>query len=171
MKLNLAAFGEAAREVAFEARPEEIELVPPAGFDVRFAETVRVDLRGHRVGEEFFVRGEAKSPGAFTCVRCLAEFVREVTCTVDLVIHRVSTPQTGGLDSDTYVEVPLGTSEYNLAPFVREGLILAVPDTPHCREECQGLCSRCGVNKNEETCTCSDTDPDSRWDALKQFVR
>jgi uncharacterized protein len=171
MKLNLAAFVEAARDCTLEAQPEELELVPPAGFEVRFQGAVKVDLKIHRVGEEFFVRGEAATPGTFTCVRCLAEFERDVRCPVSVVIHRISSPQTTGLDQDSYVEVPLGTSEYDLTLQVREGLILAVPDTPHCREECQGLCGRCGVNKNEETCTCSDTDPDSRWDALKQFVR
>jgi uncharacterized protein len=171
MKLNLAAFVEAARDVTVEARPEEIELVPPPGFDVRFLDSVKAQLKVHRVGEEFFVHGVAVTSGTFTCVRCLAEFVREVMCAMDVVIHRVSSPQTSGLDQDSYIEVPLGTSEYDLTPLVREGLILAVPDTPHCREECLGLCGRCGVNKNEETCTCGDTDPDSRWDALKQFVR
>jgi uncharacterized protein len=171
MKLNLAAFVEAARECPLEARPDEIDLVPPPGYDVLFSDTVRAQLTVHRVGEEFFAHGEAVTPGTFTCVRCLAEFVRDVSCPVDVVIHRVTSPQTGGFEQESYVEVPLGTSEYDLAPIVREGLILAVPDAPHCREECMGLCSRCGVNKNEETCTCSDSDTDSRWDALKQFVR
>ena len=171
MKLNLAAFVEAARDVTLEARPEEIDLVPPPGYDVRFADVVRAEVKVHRVGEEFFVRGEATTLGTFTCVRCQVEFVRPVACAMNVVIHRVTSPQTTGLDQDSYIEVPLGTSEFDLTPLVREGLILAVPETPHCREECLGLCSRCGVNKNEETCTCSDTDPDSRWDALKQFVR
>lgn len=171
MKLNLAAFVEAARDCTLEARPEEIDLVPPPGYDVRFLDAVKAELKVHRVGEEFFVHGEAGTPGRFTCVRCLTEFVRDVTCGLDVVIHRVTSPQTTGLDQDSYIEVPLGTSEYDLTTQVREGLILAVPDTPHCREECLGLCSRCGVNKNEETCTCSDSDTDSRWDALKQFVR
>lgn len=171
MKLNLAAFVEAAREVCVEARPDEIDLVPPAGFDVRFEGAVAARLKVHRVGEEFFVHGLATTPGTFTCVRCLVEFVRDVECPVDVVIHRVVSPQASGLDQDTYVEVPVGTSEYDLGPLVREGLLLAVPDTPHCRDECLGLCGKCGINKNEATCTCHDTDTDSRWDALKQFVR
>lgn len=171
MKLNLAAFVEAAREVTLEARPDEIELVPPQGYDVRFLDEVKAQVKVHRVGEEFFVHGKAGTMGNFTCVRCLAEFVKEVECPVDVVIHRVVSPQTTGLDQDTYVEVPLGTSEYDLTTQVREGLVLAIPETPHCREECLGLCGKCGANKNETTCNCQDTDPDSRWDALKQFVR
>lgn len=171
MKLNLAAFVEAARDVSLEARPDEIDLVPPSGYDVRFLGDVTATLRVHRVGEEFFVHGQTATPGTFTCVRCLAEFVRPVECLVDVVIHRVVSPQTAGEDQETYVEVPLGTSEYDLAPQIREMLLLAIPDAPHCREECLGLCGKCGANKNETTCSCRDTDPDSRWDALKQFVK
>ncbi len=170
MKLNLAAFVEAAREVSLEARPDEIELVPPAGYDVRFLGDVKVQLKVHRVGEEFFVHGTAATDGTFTCVRCLSEFVRAVESAVDVVIHRVTSLQTSELDQESYIEVPLGTSEYDLAPSVREGLLLALPDTPHCQEECLGLCGKCGANKNETTCSCRDTEPDSRWDALKQFV-
>jgi DUF177 domain-containing protein len=170
MKLNLAAFVEAARDVTLEARPDEIELVPPAGYDVQFLGDVKAQLRVHRVGEEFFVHGTAGTDGTFICVRCLAEFERTVECPVDLVIHRVTSPQTSGLDQESYIEIPLGTSEFDLAPYVREGILLAVPDAPHCREECLGLCSKCGANKNETTCTCRDTEPDSRWDALKKFV-
>ena len=171
MKLNLAAFVEAARDVSLEARPDEIDLEPPAGYDVRFLGDVQAHVRVHRVGEEFFVHGLAATPGTFTCVRCLVEFVRPVECAVDVVIHRVVAPQTSGLDQESYIEVPLGTSEYDLATQIREGLLLAVPEAPHCREECLGLCGKCGANKNETTCSCRDTDPDSRWDALQQLLK
>jgi uncharacterized protein len=29
-----------------------------------------------------------------------------------------------------------------------------VPFAPLCREDCQGLCAQCGVDKNVTTCTC-----------------
>ena len=41
---------------------------------------------------------------------------------------------------------------FDLAGLVREQLILALPISPHCRDNCAGLCAICGQNKNERDC-------------------
>ena len=48
----------------------------------------------------------------------------------------------------------------------REEWLLAVPAFSLCREDCKGLCPRCGADLNERPCDCADT-TDARWDALK----
>jgi uncharacterized protein len=49
---------------------------------------------------------------------------------------------------------------------IREELILAVPEYVLCREECRGLCPRCGKDLNEGPCACRP-EPDPRWAALE----
>jgi uncharacterized protein len=41
-----------------------------------------------------------------------------------------------------------------LAPMLREHIILAAPMQPICREDCAGLCARCGKDLNEGPCGC-----------------
>ncbi len=41
-----------------------------------------------------------------------------------------------------------------LAPMLREHIILAAPMQPLCREDCAGLCARCGKDLNEGLCQC-----------------
>ena len=41
-----------------------------------------------------------------------------------------------------------------LAPMLREHIILAAPMRPLCREECAGLCARCGKDLNDGPCQC-----------------
>ena len=41
-----------------------------------------------------------------------------------------------------------------LAPMLREHVILSAPMRPLCREECAGLCARCGKDLNEGPCQC-----------------
>src|SRR5262245_25927132 len=41
-----------------------------------------------------------------------------------------------------------------LAPMLREHIILAAPMQPLCREECAGLCVRCGKDLNDGPCQC-----------------
>ena len=41
-----------------------------------------------------------------------------------------------------------------LAPMLREHVILVAPMQPLCRPECAGLCARCGKDLNEGPCQC-----------------
>ena len=41
-----------------------------------------------------------------------------------------------------------------LAPMLREHIILVSPMQPLCRENCAGLCARCGKDLNEGPCQC-----------------
>lgn len=54
----------------------------------------------------------------------------------------------------------MGTEAYfsgmiDLDPMIEEHMNLAVPMRFLCREECKGLCPRCGTNLNKGACTCS----------------
>lgn len=54
----------------------------------------------------------------------------------------------------------MGTEAYfsgmiDLDPMIEEHMNLAVPMRFLCREECKGLCPRCGTNLNKGACACS----------------
>jgi len=46
-----------------------------------------------------------------------------------------------------------------LAPMLREHVILAAPMQPICSDDCLGLCARCGENLNEGPCQCAAEPP------------
>lgn len=48
-----------------------------------------------------------------------------------------------------------------LAPMLREHIILASPMQPLCRDNCAGLCPRCGKDLNEGPCECPAEAPPS----------
>ena len=48
--------------------------------------------------------------------------------------------------------------EVDLAPLLREAMILALPTRPLCSEDCQGLCPHCGGNRNQGACSCHATE-------------
>ncbi|MCO6453660.1 MAG: DUF177 domain-containing protein [Caldilineales bacterium] len=54
----------------------------------------------------------------------------------------------------------------DLTEVMRQSLLVALPIMPLCRDDCQGLCPTCGVNRNLQTCDCVDVDTDPRWAAL-----
>ncbi|AKQ65205.1 hypothetical protein A176_002117 [Myxococcus hansupus] len=57
----------------------------------------------------------------------------------------------------------------DLDPIVREQLLLALPMNAVCREDCKGLCSQCGANRNEATCACDTKPVDPRLAPLKNI--
>lgn len=59
--------------------------------------------------------------------------------------------------------------ELDLRPLLREQLLLALPMTHLCREDCKGLCAQCGKDRNEGACACVPSPRDERFAALKKL--
>ena len=60
-------------------------------------------------------------------------------------------------------------ADIDLDQFVREQVVLAKPAQVLCREDCQGLCPVCGVDRNTSACKCEAQQVDSRWEKLKDL--
>jgi uncharacterized protein len=59
----------------------------------------------------------------------------------------------------------------DLDEVVREQLLLALPSRHLCREDCQGLCQKCGANLNDGHCSCEQGEVDPRWAALANLKK
>ena len=57
----------------------------------------------------------------------------------------------------------------DVSVLVQEQLLLSVPVQPLCREDCQGICQRCGADLNREACRCAESEVDPRFAALKKL--
>ena len=66
------------------------------------------------------------------------------------------------LDVATYVD-----EQIDLEEALRAELLLALPIAPLCRDDCKGLCARCGKDLNEGPCACPPEPKDDRWAALR----
>jgi uncharacterized protein len=98
------------------------------------------------------------------CVRCLTEFKFPLRATFTELFAF-------SRDSMTESELLFPENGYiNLAPLVREYMILAKPISPICKVECKGLCPICGENLNESQCNHGDDSIDSRFDILKKLI-
>jgi uncharacterized protein len=50
-------------------------------------------------------------------------------------------------------------NQLELAPMLREHVILSAPMQPLCGNDCLGLCAQCGKNLNEGSCQCAPQPP------------
>ena len=58
-----------------------------------------------------------------------------------------------------------------LAPMLREHVILAAPMQPLCSDDCLGLCARCGKNLNQGPCQCAAEPPASTFRVVQSAKR
>ena len=56
--------------------------------------------------------------------------------------------------------------QIDLTELVREQILLNLPTQIFCTEDCQGLCPKCGANRNLIDCKCQNKEIDPRWEAL-----
>lgn len=72
-------------------------------------------------------------------------------------------------ESDEYV-FPEDTI-IDISAVLTEELLLWMPSKILCREDCRGLCPRCGKNLNEGDCTCAQSQGDPRLAVLKTLLK
>ena len=69
-------------------------------------------------------------------------------------------------DDDDEVRYLVG-DKLDLEPAFRDAVVLALPLSPLCREDCPGLCAQCGVRLADAGPSHVHEDVDPRWDALR----
>lgn len=120
---------------------------------IRPADTLKYDLEVQHIEGSALVRGELNLLVEYACVRCLKKFKRPL----ELHDWTVHLPLTG----DDAVEV--SNDLVNLTPYLREDILLALPQHPLCEAECRGLKWPASARDSGETKTVS------AWDELDKL--
>ncbi len=120
----------------------------------------RLSSAGHG---RFFFSGTFEGTAASTCRRCLTDVQLNVSDELQLLFAEAGLDEA---EEDDVVPIPPGARELDLRPAVREEWLLSVPAYALCKEDCQGLCPTCGLDRNTGTCNCVPS-PDARWAGLR----
>lgn len=169
MIIDLASVGKEPRPIAAAFEPHEIEIDENTPL-ARAAEFRGEIARGS--DERTRVSGHISAAVSATCARCLTPLEVPIDIDFEDIFADASTEpssdeleiQAGDLD-----ESLISGSELDLAEIVREQIVLASGETTLCQEDCRGLCSKCGENRNLIDCKCEDDEIDPRWAALKNL--
>ena len=99
------------------------------------------------------------------CDRCAAAFDRDIDFPIDVVlVEELSNEE----NEDEWV-FPLEGDSADLDDIVRTVFVLNLDSKLLCKEDCKGLCCRCGTNLNDGPCNCQK-ELDPRFAALKQLL-
>jgi uncharacterized protein len=167
MKIPVDDITESAREIRFSERTDGLnDLYKNSQFrDFSFPPLLEVDLVYYRSGQEIFFKGSFGGTLEGSCSRCLRSYFLPLNKEFDFVLS--PDPSKSGRKIEELSRKDLGlsyysTEEIDLAPLIKEQVMLALPTRPLCYENCRGLCGSCGVDLNQETCACSSSATDPR---------
>jgi uncharacterized protein len=158
-----------------EAAAEELGLAPS---DATLRGPVSISLDLMRADDMIAVTGVLEGTALRQCVRCLKEYDDALAFSVRAAFAHEGKESKGSVRQPKGVDVRKGRpapgkgeaeaepedegddryfyqgDHMDLAPMLREHIILASPMQPLCRDNCAGLCPRCGKDLNEGPCQC-----------------
>ena len=165
LKVDLGQLQSGAR-LRIDARvPASDPLWAGAGPDL--VEGLGVHLEARRVGGDVVVRGRIGGLVDMACRRCLAP-VRTAFDEPVTLLYKSNLTGEGPGDEEAY-PLPERARQIDLGPAIREHALLAVPEFVLCREDCAGLCARCGAELSRGACGCEVEETDERWATLKRL--
>jgi uncharacterized protein len=143
--------------------------------DAALNEPVHTDFVLTHQERDLQVDGLVKTGIRYQCSRCLKDYSRPETVKFDLsYVPQPKKVKEGDEIELKYEEMEVGFYDgirLDVNLMVLEQIELALPMKFICREECKGLCYRCGTDLNEADCRCSGSEPDIRLGALLEFKK
>jgi uncharacterized protein len=142
-------------------RTESLVVPAPADLGVEMVSVpkdadIELDLRLEAVMEGVLVSGTVWVPIAGECSRCLEPISESFDVEFQELFVYPDTRSGGHAEDD---ERRLEGDFIDLEPVLRDTVVLDLPLSPLCRDDCPGLCAECGVRL-------ADAGPDHRHDAV-----
>jgi uncharacterized protein len=133
----------------------------PVGGDVD------LDLRFQAVSEGVLVTGSAVAPLTGECARCLDPLTSSIEVSFQELYRYLPDPDEDGADGENR---NLDGDFLDLEPAFRDAVVLALPLSPLCRDDCPGLCVECGAKLAEAGPDHGHGDKvDPRWGILAKL--
>lgn len=109
------------------------------------------------------LNGKVSGVLELTCSRCLKKFAHAINININ---ERFTDKKIVDCDEDIFF---INDGYIDITQIIENNIILALPIKRLCKENCKGLCPKCGTNLNDSTCNCKENDIDPRWEKLKDM--
>jgi len=169
MIIDLITLGNSPYEFDFRLAPDEIDL---DGDDAKLKSPAIVKGKLTRHIAHTDVEGTIGAELEIECARCLQKIDREFEIPIQAAFvapENYTQAKEAELQAEDLDVSVLEGNEIDLTELVREQILLNLPEQVFCREDCKGLCEKCGANRNLINCNCLEQEIDPRWEALKNL--
>ena len=161
MKIKISGLKNGTHTYEFVSKSGTLELDEPLSGN--FITHVVLNKNDNQIILDVSTRAEAD----FICDRCSNEFKRDVESSYKMIYLLESVEHNEDELNITYLAPE--TDKIDIANDVRDYIILSVPMKKLCKEDCKGLCIKCGKDLNTGPCDCKDDEIDDRWKSLSDL--
>lgn len=138
-ELFFAPFGQ-TQNVSIELFNEKFE-------DEVLAKRIKGELKLTKLENEILAKFKGTARVKIACDRCLAEFEVELPLNFSQVYLQEKPEEEEKMRIEKGFKIELSEP-------LRQEILIRLPIKKLCREDCAGLCPKCGVNLNSEKCKC-----------------
>ena len=161
MKIKISGLENGTYEYDFEDDIEKIDLTEPL-----FGKYNTIVVL-NKFDDQIILEASTTAGANFVCDRCGTEFNQNVKSKYKMIYLLRSIEDAEEEINITYL--PPDTHLIDLSNDVRDYMILSIPMKRLCKEDCKGLCIKCGADLNEKECECVDDETDDRWEVLAEL--
>ena len=135
-------------EVSFDYEPDMTDVVSGSIIEIKTAPRV-IGKVSNRAGIITLTATVDVMCGC-VCARCISEFETPLHMQITATLTEESEDES---DTDCYI---IHNDSIDLDEVIISELLLNIDERILCRDDCAGLCQKCGLDLNEGSCDCKD---------------
>jgi len=169
MIVDTTTLEDAQTSINFSIAPNKIDL---EGETAKLKDVVLVEAKLKKGIAQTDVQGQISALIETECSRCLQDVEITLEFPFDAVFvtaENYTQEKEAQLKADDLEVSLFEEDKLDLTELVRDQILLNLPTQIFCREDCHGLCQKCGANLNLIDCNCEEKEIDPRWSALKNL--
>ncbi|MBZ0264344.1 DUF177 domain-containing protein [bacterium] len=153
MNIRIPALKEGQNPLSESLTPEEV------GLDVEYFKSP-ISLEGELIFDEHMIsiNADIHTVGEYICDRCAIDFKRDFDVELHLHVLRREAQDQDEREAEGLMFISQHANEFSIARNIAEEILLDLPIQILCKDECKGLCYRCGADLNEGECGCERID-------------
>ncbi len=130
-----------------------------SGEIIKYSKPIKFDGFLRRKKGVFELLGDVRTELFLNCSRCMKVFPYEVNIHIEEELS----------NTEDCEIISINTDNIDVYEIIENSIILELPVTRLCKDDCKGLCQTCGKDLNLGQCSCSDFHVDPRLEKLSQM--
>jgi DUF177 domain-containing protein len=161
MKIKISNLADSNYDFEFEDDVKKLEL------DEVYKGKFHTKVNLSKFQDQIILDSNTEINAHLTCDRCAIEFDSVISSDYKMVY--LLRNDDAGNESENVTYISRDVDYINIRNDVRDYAMLSIPMKKLCKEDCKGLCPKCGKNLNESKCNCSTEQTEFRWQPLMEL--
>jgi DUF177 domain-containing protein len=161
MKIKISGLENGKHTYDFDGEIDKDELTEP------LLGKYKTSVVLNKFDDQIILEASTVAEANFTCDRCSKEYRHGVESKYKMIYLLRGIERDEDELNITYLSPD--ADKIDIEKEVRDYLILSLPMKRLCKENCKGLCYKCGKDLNEGVCDCKNDEPDDRWKVLSDL--